>query len=184
MGIAEDYCWRSGETLSQAVTRMHAEGYGITAAAAEIGYTPGDLRHALRKRHIACPWPPGSRVQMTGRAQTITEQMVTRYVAMRRAGKKVREACGVVGCSPGGINHAIRTRHPEFAHHIEEAGPLDDRALAALDVMSGMMSAMDLALRVGRTTQQARNYLARLEAQGLVERLVLSERKVFWRRAA
>lgn len=115
MTIADTYYADTGETVGQAVKRLHAGGYRIEAAARFIGYTSTDLRLYLERRAIPCPWPKLPIASVRGRPPIkITDEALERYAALRAEGVRASEAAKAVGHPPENVYSAIKRRRPDL----------------------------------------------------------------------
>ncbi len=117
MTIAEDYFADAGETVGQAVKRMHADGFSIERASQMIGYcTSSDLRKYLARRGLECPWPKNTYRGRRGHPPIkITDAVMERYVAMRHSGVFAKDAAADVGFNADQIRKAIQQRRPDLS---------------------------------------------------------------------
>ena len=114
MTISQTYHADAGETVGQAVKRMHADGFSIERASRIIGYcTSSDLRKYLARRGLECPWPK----KHGGRGHPpikIPESAIEQYVALRLKGMRSREAGKIVGFTQSQMQSAIYSRRPDL----------------------------------------------------------------------
>jgi AraC-like DNA-binding protein len=114
MTIADEYYADAGETVGQAVKRLHADGFSIERASRLIGYaTSSDLRKWLDRRGLECPWPKSH----AGRGHPpikIDEKALEQYVELRLAGRTATEASAAVGHTPTQMQSAIYSRRPDL----------------------------------------------------------------------
>lgn len=115
MTIASDYYARTGESVIEAVKRLHTEGIKVERAAQQIGfYSSSDLRKWLSKRGLSCPWPKKPHPNRGRPPIKITDAMMEQYAALRHSGVSAPEAAKAVGKSPTHIRHAIHARRPDI----------------------------------------------------------------------
>ncbi|MBU0792295.1 MAG: hypothetical protein KKC55_17810 [Gammaproteobacteria bacterium] len=114
--IADLYFADTGETVGKACKSMHAGGISIERASQIIGYkTSSDLRKYLARRGIECPWPKKRAGSPGGHPPIrITDNMMERYVDLRRAGVLADIAAREAGHSRDSIRQAIRARRPDL----------------------------------------------------------------------
>ena len=105
MTIADDYLRDTGETVGQAVARLHKH-MGVEQAAQFIGYsTSTDLRKYLNRRGIEDPWPLGRKPNHS----PINPDEVLRWAELRhRKRMSSRQAAAVIGRHRSSIEAAYR----------------------------------------------------------------------------
>lgn len=87
--IHNRYYEETGETVAQAVARLH-KSLSVQLCAEFIGYaTSTDLRKYLRRRGVADPWPVA---KARGRCNPIPPEILAVYKQRIAAGKSSRQA--------------------------------------------------------------------------------------------
>lgn len=111
--IPSQYLQDTGETIGQAVKRIH-KTHTVEQAAHYVGYASAtDLRRYLRERGIPDPWPPVYRGKRA--ARRIPDQAMRDYCRRTAAGEDASEVAEDLGFGHGSFRQKIKRAAPDVA---------------------------------------------------------------------
>ena len=113
MKIADQYLHDTGETVGQAVARLHKH---MTAekAGQYIGFSGStELRRYLKRRGIPDPWPL---TKVHGRAKPITPEILSEFLRRTGDGESTKEVAKDLGFKPHSFRQHL-TRAKKATSH-------------------------------------------------------------------